>query len=785
MTNSKLLYKSMYILQKEKLLVIKKELLHLFHITDFYQNNNGTDNNLAQDQRSYISYLMHNDINELLKRIEELNKDINEYQSRFIDRKSDHLSFLVMYRVINEDISDIIKYMNIIQNKLIQFQTEHFNQYLPIPNINKRYSGKGFLDYLKDFHVSILETTLKKRNIFFNIFNSVKSEYEIKLIFYWGYRDSFVAQSISNEEKTVYITIPYWNYEIPFMLPIITHELGHKIIKIKNSFIYKIKEIIEKGLSKGNNKNLVREIKILDEILSDLFAYVYIGESYIVAMAHENLALEYDSQFYSQNSKEPVSIKEIDLNYFVKLKRGLQRLYVIIELHSMFEAKNKDSENTKKVIKGVKDILDWTLSEDDKDKDKNHEGSTNLYSTYRNYGLEKEYKEFKEDILNESKLILDIIKNNYKQISKILKGELKLLSNNKAIKKYKKVYKEILEDRLKKLNGNEITINFKNHFRKKILKEDLKVSKNNKNFGKPYELVLFKTRLDRHNNTKFNKSNNEDNKQKIDYLTSLKSEIKNSYDSILIKDDKNNEEHIKPNISFGYFNMLALIEKKDSISLSDVNRYLKFKNLSKSVKYYYIKYVLILLLDSNNGNDEKEQNGQFSVFINISLKRNDSKNTDDAIEKINKRLKELDFKIEYKIYKSLGPKEIVLQIEKQTIENIFKIKESIFLNKNKEVFSRSHTIIYIDEDNYDNYHNIKLNDENFYFTTKLRAKIYSDRDKIKSYDKIDIISLTTGVNDYYIKWKNETSIGEIMKYYNTLIDDKLASDSQTFIEKKL
>jgi len=66
----------MVVLQKEKLVVIKKELLHLKQIANFYQGENKT-------QKEQIASKIFNDINHYLSVISLLNEKIDGLLSKY------------------------------------------------------------------------------------------------------------------------------------------------------------------------------------------------------------------------------------------------------------------------------------------------------------------------------------------------------------------------------------------------------------------------------------------------------------------------------------------------------------------------------------------------------------------------------------------------------------------------------------------------------------------------------------------------------------------------------
>ena len=778
-----LIFKSMAILQKEKLLVIKKELSHLRHISDFYKSKNNTPDN-EKSQREKISEEIYDDINAHMQYIQELNKDITNYYNKFSKRKDDFLCFLTLYDFYNQEIKELLKIVQYIQSKFLQFQQEHFNQYMPVPNINKRYSSKGFLDYLKDYHTEIL----KKEN------DNIKHPITL-----WGHTDSFRAHHSlgkSQNGKERYVEIPYWNYEIPFMLPIITHEMGHIILESSKSTEFKKLQNIFK-----NSEDIEIVFKdnksFLDEILADIFAYIYHGSAYIIAVSHELLGLNFSDQFYSKNKNDPVSINPINFED-IKFLEALVRLKILIFISTVFAIENNS------IIDDLKKILDWLILEVEPNeyestiiktlKETEKKQNINLAKIYHCfYDLDTEYIDFHYDVTKYTQAIEKVFDENQNLVFKIIgniieriepKKKLFILkepSKRNKLFLYKESFDELSNSRINLLNCNNdfdtVEIEFKNKFRKIILEKD-GVLTPNEEIGSAYELVMFKTRMDR-----FNQNDNIEDK---DYIKVLGDEIKEQHNTVLINKSEENgnltiNTPIEPKFTFDYYSMLSLVKKRESVTIAEINRYLEYKPNNKIAKYYTNKYSLILLRKINDRKDTNDTNKLFSAFINLSLKYNNSSNTLKAIDSIQKTMKKNKYKtINYEIYKSLGPKEIVVHLHNCTIDTLYDAKRELFQDEDNNIFHRSYTIIYADPKDIE-----KLNIESpYYCGSLLRAKTNTHDDDFTNKD-IHSLLMTTGVKDYTIQWKPDTSIASIINYYNELAKNEKCTDVQTFIMKRI
>lgn len=674
-----LIFKSMAILQKEKLVVIKKELLHLWHISDFYKSKEISNQNTTKEnggQRETISKKIYADIRAHIKYIKQLNEDIDNYYAKFGKREDEYLDFLTMYDCYNEKIKDLLSVVQLIQAKFLQFQQEHFNQYMPVPNINKRYSSKGFLDYLKEYHTEILRG------------EHPDIEHPITL---WGRTDSFRANSslgIRSEAKERYVEIPYWNYEIPFMLPIITHEMGHIVLDdIAEKSNAETQLTILKDIFKNSDK--VKDIfkdsdSFLDEILADIFAYIHHGEAYIASVSHELLGQGFSKQFYSQDKNNPSSIQPIDMEE-PRFFEPLIRLKVLVMLTILnYEEPTEFTKNLEKILDwliidiGEKVNIEDKLKEVEKTDIKNSLGK--IYHVY--YGLTHEYINFYDKVMPCISAIGQAMEENLNPIGLAIQRFNTRVNESEGLKLYMDVFNELAEDRIKLLNDNvdfqETKIEFKNKMRKLILEKEKALNINDKSeLGSAYELVMFKTRMDG-----FRYPDEEGQVAHKNYIEMLSDEIRDRHNTILINKESNEgllrkDNQIEPKFTFDYNSMLALVKKRESITIKEMNRYLSFEPKEKITKYYANKYSLILL-EEEKEKVPKANKGYFSAFINLSLEHNNSEKTRLAKELLMSEMENSFGDINYEIFKSLGPKEIVIHLNNCSIDAIYAAKKNFF-----------------------------------------------------------------------------------------------------------
>ena len=745
-----LLFKSFKLLQQEKLMVIKKELQHLYHIAAFYKES-------KESQRGKIAETLSDDIMHHTGYISILNEKI---KTNYNKNKDSILHFLTFYDLYNNEIEKILQVVNTIQSKLSQFLQDRFNQYLPIPMTTKRYSSKGFLDYLDSYYSQIL----KKQKIF-----------KTPMVF-WGHVSGFTARQsieISSNEKdspTHYIETAYWNYEIPFLLPIITHELGHISLENKESSLSEIQGVLSDLMKKADKYDCQFDDEFLKELASDIFAYTIHGHPYLIVLCHELLGEKFSNQFYNK-SLDDISISPIGTNnikFFASLIR-IKTLLSFIDIYDndySYDNLSEEPSESQKIVKDIYDIIDYLIIPLDKQKNmqkaydeqikdklyllkENGENKREISSLAEIYvlsypGLLQDYIDFHQDIICIPNQLFasqyfneDISKKIFQNISKIH------MKNNapEDSKKFEKIFIDLTKVRFKDL---DCSIS-KNKFRQLLL---------DKSDAKPYELTLYKTRTDLSSL----------------HFTSLKETLNHMY--------KSNPSYIKaPNVyfTFGFFTALGLAEKKESLINVEIDQLLDSKIQKEETPFYQYKYSLIKLWDNIVKNKDDYENGDLHMILQLQLRENTTEATNKALEELKCFFETERYEHKIEIFKALGPKEIIIKCCSASTDNIKDARQKL-LQSNKKLFRRSYTILYGD------YEKIKENNTN-YIMTIVRKKSQVSISNIEECcnEKTDKIYCTSGVTDIQIHWKKETPMQFIFECYDTWTINNYTTDIQTHI----
>lgn len=751
------IFNSFILLQKEKLIVIKKELRHLWYISNYY-NYKELDNNTNNEemtQRASIASKISQEIELHLKYISKLNKEIEESAKH----TQEILLFLSLYDKKNNELSELLKIVKLIQSKLTQFLQDHFNQYLPIPMTTKRYSSKGFLDYIKEFHHTILY--------------SIDSTIQMPIML-WSHTMRFKAKSsLYEENKAHYIEMAYWYYEIPFLLPTITHELGHILLESKNSNPIKdIKNIFKKNLKINDFFINDGTDGFLDEIICDMLGYIVHDTTYLIVMVHELLGIDFSQNFL--NDAGHISIQPISINN-KRFNEALIRISLILEFESWIH-ENKNITITKE-IKKIMSHLIIPLSKESNNLDSTEELNKCLQRliidnksiepqmayiyTVIYPNLIQSYKNFHSTIYESILLIYQnsSFNNGLKSLSEKIFEVNKIVDSESKNLNFPEIFKKLYSNRIDHISSS-IT---KNQFRELILNTDKLKENELDKIGKPYELTLFKTRTDAY-------------KGQEDYFNTLTENINTLYFNTPSYEESDKDIYF----TFDLFSALTLVEKSDKLNEEEINNFLDYEKIDNSQGVFFTyKYSLIKLWekDKDKNIDKKSDNLYFNIIMQIQLTENNSEKTEEGLKELVKYFKNKNYSVE--VFKALGPKELVINCKEIDIDTIFRLKKEV-IALSTTIFRRTYTIIYGDN----NYLQSFKSSDKYYITTTLRLKSTTPLNKI-IHKNIKYKFYLTGVTDIQLIWKDETSIEDIFNFYNDLTKQAYTSDIQTKIAKNI
>ncbi|HHD82296.1 MAG TPA: hypothetical protein ENK94_03800, partial [Campylobacterales bacterium] len=357
--------KSLRLLQVEKMVIILKELEHMKTILDFFTGykhpNIERDNFEDKPIKKNIAYLRED--------IENLEKEILELQSISNGLKNNEsMLFVIQYDYIRTQIEDMLRVIQALYNKMQQLFGETLNQYLPYPVLGRRYSNNGIMMYLGNYYREMLKAFSPNHNN--------------KLMLGWNYRTGFQYRVFVNRElKRVnydddtyndYIDLPYWYYDLPILLPSITHEVVHIALRSPAKNIEKPYECLKSTLNdffKDKNNTFVQKIQdilaydaysedLSTVIFCDVVSYKVHKTAYIHALFHDILGEKLAKDYLKIIHHGREARKSFKLNsnewYFIQKKdHSLLRLHFLLYILQEDEPKHSDHENMKEMLDAI------------------------------------------------------------------------------------------------------------------------------------------------------------------------------------------------------------------------------------------------------------------------------------------------------------------------------------------------------------------------------------------------------------------------------------------------
>jgi hypothetical protein len=323
------------------------------------------------------------------------------------------------------------------------------------------------------------------------------------IILGWSYNNGFkyrifrnrdiTRNNYNNQTYNDYIELPYWYYELPFLIPAITHEVieiairydtNYDSFKLKNSY-KEFEDIIDSFFENKSNK-FVRYIsdtlgyswikkEIARELFSDLIAYKIHKKAYLYTLIHnllgEHISRDFIKVEYKKNGKEikEYRIQPNDWIFTKKRDHNHLRLYFLYYLCEQ-DCKNCD-DNCKEIKKLLNIImnLDNTNNEETENGEDNFEDMfksnfPNYYNTYEvvKIYLQQLYEEIKNFKHNSQEIenFVDKVKNTIDvDFNKLWKSRFDTINEDSYFVPYKGEFRKIIHtkfndlDNLDNLNG--------------------------------------------------------------------------------------------------------------------------------------------------------------------------------------------------------------------------------------------------------------------------------------------------------------------------------------------
>jgi len=530
---------SLVYIKKQKLAIILKELLHLKYILNYYSPNSTEqkDDKTKSEQNNQEIV----DLNKLLKKLFSLFKqdiytdqhytgikedmstanrsleaiersleelyDYIDFLNAKIDisenqEKNDDIYFIILHDLIGRRINNALYIIELIYKKVYQIFEESYNQYIPKPKLGRRFSNNNLVSSLK-YNYQYLISQLTPKNKKFS-----------ELILSWSYRN-YVHLEYKHDEFTNsnsnrygnYINLPYWYYEIPTLLPSITHEAIRIVLLQEDNELLQYKKNITKDVNNYLAKPrsdisftieediLQDKYSLTNKVLADITAFAIYGNSYIYSLFHDTIGLGLSQLFRLNISGKKLDIYKDDdtsidnnktlhdiltSNFDYKISSyKLERLrdLTIIRLHILLHFANNNNETISQMTNLLSSILDRK-------------------ETSRDYGLAEIYKNYPHYTSSfniHAKAMKNIINLYINAINStdILPKINKRFKNNIPIN-FNPLWKKYLHEG--SLHRNE----FRKLLHKKtlsILKKDIQEHDNNLNInelGSPYAMKFIK-----------------------------------------------------------------------------------------------------------------------------------------------------------------------------------------------------------------------------------------------------------------------------------------------------
>ncbi|CAA6821070.1 MAG: Unknown protein [uncultured Sulfurovum sp.] len=787
---------SLKLIQVEQMVIILKELKHIKNILDFFHGYKEIDkqNHESKPIKKNIYYLRR-DIVALEEKIQML-ETIHQEMSH-----DTTVLFLIKYDYIRTQIEDLLGVVEALYNKMQQFFGETLNQYLPYPILGRRFSNNATMMYLNNYYREMLKNFSTRSN----------HEEKDQLILGWNFKTGFKYRIFVNREikrkgykKDVfnnYIDLPYWYYELPMLLPSITHEVASIALRhpkealsipyqslndklhdflsdTNNNFIQKVQDII--GYTQYANE-------LAKEIMADLIAYHVHQEAYMNALFHNTIAEKLSKDYLKVIHKEGNEyLKMLPNEWYFNQKKdhAILRLHFLLYLIQDKEAKKgKQSETYEEMYNMLNALMPL-----DNTKIEREEGFSKTYK-YHYPNFHSSYQSVQNYLMQ----TLNVLKQWYHS------NKYHILNFPSPQQETSCDFSTLWKQRYEIQSNNENMVLHQNNFRLEIHDKISQIPflSTIKQTKEPviYVLELGKARKDTHTNL--------NNPSDIMHLVQDEINAENKLEEV-------QQDSSKAFSVYGIYDWASIKEKKNII---DINKKIKSllpntkHNNTKKLKYFKTKQVLLKVHAEIQGETTTKEKQTFSAIYNMELEKTINKNKctngykslDESINYIVNKLNKADNKSKFKranIYKSLGPKDLTVILEESSLAFIFDFisqlnkvpyKEeqvnilrtftmicSSFEQTNLDLTSKQHTFQFQDPFILVSY----LRISNTFTKKELQELLHSNRHDIK------VLYEITGVMDYRLEWKEGIAMQTVLTFYNKMIDNECLTDFQTKIEKR-
>ncbi|HHD81112.1 MAG TPA: hypothetical protein ENK99_05950, partial [Campylobacterales bacterium] len=649
MAQNSIIKKSMITIKKEKLAIVLKELLHLKYILNYYSPPTNEEGNSQIETRKVDMSTANKSLKDIEKSLQKLNDHIQALQDNIDD---ENIYFLILHSKIGRDFNNILYIIELVYKKVYQIFEESYHQYIPKPTLGRRFSHNNLVGRLKEHY----ETMIRKLT---------KEDYSDGLILSWSYRN-YIALEEKHDRFTnnngdtygAYISLPYWYYEIPTLLPSVAHECM-RIALLKGSEVLtnvrsRFDNVVNQHLNTHRGDlSFTLEEEILEErynlsskVVADLAAYSIYGNAYLYSIFHDTIGVELSKLFHLKNRKEQQkyeTLKEYIENNFdskiASISFDSTRDISLIRLNVLLAYAKADSEKStqdKNAFLEMENLLNAILLiyTDDKRSSKASE-LEKIFTNHEHYL--GSFIVYKKAMLNTIEL--------YKKTAISVKVEISSIKVESSTIDFNELWSAHLNNTIHK---NEL----RKQLHKKTFDELYSLNRNithkDEELGQPFSLTFVKI------------------------LKDIKCD-ESEYEKIICLDQKIDSCFKSTDYfhAFGIYDLAIL--KKTTNYHNEINNIIKekFDNIEKlnngiNTRYYESKFSLMQIYPTIKGSRDIKCN-RVSILYNIDLKVSNIDTHTSLADSITKIAKELNNKleqfIEAKIFKTLGPGDLIVLIK--------------------------------------------------------------------------------------------------------------------------
>lgn len=645
------------------------------------------------------------------------------------------ISFIISLDKRKVELEEIARHIKLIHEYVLQNITEKFSYLNTFPPLQKRYSSKALTEVLDSHHEAL--------------YKAIASSSDKKLIYsVWSHSDNYRLKSFSN--KSYFTQHSFYYHDIVWNIPtIIDHEVilaalqnnnecNTWVKEVSKNIVEKYSTLMKKNKKYSGNEKLSFEERtyykefddflrgnirpLLWELLSDFVGFKLYGQAYIKSFLHETLGEFFGREFFDLDGN-----RHDNISVSVTINRDSLLLRQLILLESCAYDNRDIDRYENDMFVGLSDIIGI--------------GNTDIN--------ESSLVQLIRSSVNENRKHVD--EDRRKELTHHLESA-KLYSINMKI-----IYVLLLEYTSEK---PDIEIDIDTPF--------IKDGQNS--------IVL----------ELWNERDNLLKRDKMPHRSILRQKLLGEkhkpcilHRSHTVKSPNNTGSD---ELAFGQFNRIYIEDIEDTeIDILDKIDGL-INSFSMHSDKFDIKHALLRVAKSDK---EYTSIQPIRLYMMLYLKNGNMKNSMDLLNKIEEKIKstyESDPK--YALYKSYGPEDIVIEIDFDDDEEIWKFIELIrseFKNDIKETFS---SIVMLD------YKDVTLNNNIWikgYYRLLPDVKfqdLYKRTENIEPYKKLlktnsmRILDITNKYYDFEIWWNTE-NIEQIIRYENVLGNTLL--DSTYFI----